>query len=70
MAYGQLESPWPVHGSVLVQDGVVFCAAGRSSYLDGGLVLYRLDARTGKELSQTAVDDPPPSKGRHRPRWS
>ena len=57
VAYGQLESPWPVPGSVLVQDGVVFCAAGRSSYLDGGIVLYRLDARTGRELSQTRVDD-------------
>ena len=57
MAYGQLESPWPVHGSVLVQGEVAFCAAGRSSYLDGGLVLYRLDARTGKELSQTRIDD-------------
>jgi len=57
MAYGQLESPWPVSGSVLVKDGVVFCAAGRSSFLDGGIVLYRLDARTGKELSQTPVDD-------------
>jgi outer membrane protein assembly factor BamB len=57
MAYGQLESPWPVCGSVLVKDGVVFCAAGRSSFLDGGIVLHRLDARTGKQLSQTPVDD-------------
>jgi len=57
MAYGQIESPWPVHGSVLVKDGVVFCAAGRSSFLDGGIVLHRLDARTGKQLSQTPVDD-------------
>jgi outer membrane protein assembly factor BamB len=57
MAYGQLESPWPVSGSVLVRDGVVFCAAGRSSFLDGGIVLYRLDARTGKQLSETRVDD-------------
>lgn len=57
VAYGQLESPWPVPGSVLVRDGVVFCAAGRSSYLDGGIVLYRLDARTGRQLSQTRVDD-------------
>lgn len=31
----RLESPWPVPGSVLVQDDVVYCLAGRSSYLDG-----------------------------------
>jgi len=57
VAYGQLESRWPVHGSVLVKDGVVFCAAGRSSFLDGGIFLCRLDARTGKLLSETQVDD-------------
>ena len=38
VSYGQLESAWPVHGSVLVQNGEVFAVAGRSSYLDGGFV--------------------------------
>lgn len=63
VAYGQLESRWPVHGSVLVKDGVVFCAAGRSSFLDGGIVLIRLDARTGKLLSETRVNDREASYG-------
>jgi len=55
---GQLESAWPVHGSVLVSDGKVMFAAGRSSYLDGGLRLCRLDAATGELLSDAAVYSP------------
>ena len=54
-AFGQLESVWPVHGSVLVQDGVVTCAAGRSSYLDSGIYLVRLDLKTGRQLAQRRV---------------
>ncbi|MHC4699956.1 MAG: outer membrane protein assembly factor BamB family protein, partial [Planctomycetota bacterium] len=43
----RLESVWPVHGSVLVVDGTVYFAAGHTSYLDGGIRLYGLDAATG-----------------------
>jgi len=61
-AFGQLESAWPVSGSVLVMDGakddVVYFAAGRSSYLDGGIFLYGLDARTGKVLHSRQVHGP------------
>ena len=46
----RLESVWPVHGSVLVQDGVVTYAAGRSSYVDGGMRIGRLDLATGRQL--------------------
>ncbi len=60
VAYGQLESVWPVHGSVLVQDGVVYFAAGRSSFLDGGLLVYGLDARTGKVLCHHLLEGPWP----------
>ncbi|GAH83802.1 unnamed protein product, partial [marine sediment metagenome] len=44
-ARGQLESASPIHGSVLVRDGVAYFTVGRSSYLDGGIDLYRLDAQ-------------------------
>lgn len=44
---GQLESAWPVNGSVMVRDGLVYFAAGRSSFLDGGIVVYALDPETG-----------------------
>lgn len=55
VSYDQLESAWPVSGSVLVLDGQVYCAAGRSSFLDGGIRLCRLDARTGKLVSESCV---------------
>ena len=44
----QLESVWPVPGSVLVVDADAYFVAGRNSYLDGGMFLYRLDAATGE----------------------
>ena len=66
VAYGQLESLWPVHGSVLVREDIVYCAAGRSSYLDGGIRLCRLDAETGWLLSETLIDDRDPETGYQR----
>ncbi len=44
----QLESVWPVSGSVLVVEGGAYFVAGRNSYLDGGMLLYRLDPATGE----------------------
>jgi hypothetical protein len=57
VSYGRLESVWPVHGSVLIHSGVVYCVAGRSTYLDGGLRLCRLDAATGRLLSEEVLND-------------
>ena len=59
-AFGQLESAWPVQGSVLVQNGVVYFAAGRSSFLDGGIYLHGLDPATGKTLYEARVEGPYP----------
>ena len=64
MYFEQLESVWPVHGSVLVQDGVLSFAAGRNMYLDGGVWLYRLEPKTGKVLSTTHLDDRDPATGK------
>ena len=61
---GQLESVWPVHGSVLVHEGKLIVAAGRSSYLDGGIRIIRLDPLTGEFLSQTPVYSPDPETGK------
>jgi outer membrane protein assembly factor BamB len=60
-AFEQVESVWPVHGSVLVEQGVLYCVAGRSMFLDGGLRLFRLDPLTGRVLSETVLDDSDPS---------
>lgn len=59
----QLESPWPVHGAVLVQDGVVYFAAGRSSFLDGGVLLFALDSRTGEVLAERVISGRDPETG-------
>jgi hypothetical protein len=64
---GQLESVWPVHGSVLVKDGVVVVAAGRSSYLDGGIRLYRLDPQTGRQIAATVIYSPDRQTGKQPP---
>jgi outer membrane protein assembly factor BamB len=59
VSYGRLESSWPVHGSLLVlpENGraVVYAAAGRNSYLDGGIYLYGLDVATGNVLYRQQI---------------
>jgi outer membrane protein assembly factor BamB len=63
-ARGQLESASPVLGSVLIQDGAACSTAGRSSYLDGGIDLYRLEPDTGRILSRTPIYSPDPETGK------
>lgn len=63
VAYGQLESLWPTHGSILVEDGGACFAAGRSSFLDGGIRLVRLDAKTGKLLAEKTISSRDPKTG-------
>jgi outer membrane protein assembly factor BamB len=63
VTFEQIESVWPVHGSVLVRDGIVYAVVGRSMFLDGGLRLLRLDVKTGRRLSETVLDDTDPKTG-------
>ncbi len=58
--FDQIESAWPVHGSVLMHDGTAYATAGRSSYLDGGIWVYGLDPDTGRVLYQTVLEGPYP----------
>jgi len=57
VSYDQLESTWPVSGAVLVQGGSVYCVAGRSMFLDGGLHLLKLDATTGESQFEEILGD-------------
>jgi len=64
-AWEQVESVWPLSGSLLVQDDgthgpVVYALAGRMMFLDGGLRLLRLDPATGTKFSETIMDDKVP----------
>ena len=58
--FGQIESAWPVHGSVLVVGDTAYVSAGLSTYLDGGIRLWALDAASGKILHRATLEGPFP----------
>lgn len=62
-AWEMLESVWPVHGSVLVENGLASFVAGHSCFLDGGLWFYRIDAKTGEMKVKINYDDRDPDTG-------
>jgi hypothetical protein len=41
----------------------LYCVAGRSMFLDGGLRLLILDAASGRKKSETILDDRDPGTG-------
>jgi hypothetical protein len=67
-AFGQVESAWPVHGSVVVQQDatspskrpLVYFTAGRSTFLDGGIYAYALDPWTGELVHHNRLSGPRP----------
>ena len=63
MNRGRLESVWPCHGSVLIRDGMAYLAAGRSSFLDGGIHVQAVDPFSGELLRQTRIDSIDPATG-------
>ncbi len=63
MAFEQLESVWPVHGSVLIERDLVHFIVGRSSFLDGGMWYMQLDPRTGEKRAETLLNDRDPDTG-------
>jgi len=63
VAEDRVESIWPVHGSVLILNGVAYCSAGRSTWLDGGIDLYGLDPATGRVVYTTHFESRHPELG-------
>ncbi len=55
VAFGQLESRWPIRGSVLVAGDTAYFMAGRTSMLDGGVYAYALDVATGKVVGSQHI---------------
>ena len=51
----QLESAWPVFGSIMVDDGGLLVTAGRQSAIDGGIRVYKLRPHDGSILWQTRI---------------
>ncbi|HUS38155.1 MAG TPA: PQQ-binding-like beta-propeller repeat protein [Thermoguttaceae bacterium] len=60
VAFGQVESPWPVHGSVLVMNSLAYVAAGRSTLIDGGAHFYALEPRFGNVVHYAHAEQPRP----------
>jgi outer membrane protein assembly factor BamB len=59
VVHGQLESPWPVAGGVMVVDGVACFAAGRHGTLDGGAYVHAADPLTGEIVWTKHIEDGP-----------
>jgi outer membrane protein assembly factor BamB len=62
-AYGQPESAWPICGSILIRAGLAYFAAGRNSFIDGGIFLYALDPCSGEVVHQKHMYGPYGEKG-------
>lgn len=60
VAFGQVESPWPVHGTVLVLGSLAYVATGRSTLIDGGAHFYALEPRSGNVVHYAHVRQPRP----------
>ena len=55
VSYAEVESPWPVIGTVLVADGLAYASAGRTQSSDGGIVVRAVDPLSGKLVWSRAI---------------
>jgi hypothetical protein len=73
VVWGQIESVWPVHGSVLMLNpstgagqAVAYVSAGRASFFDQGIELYGLNPDTGEIVHHQRYETPQPEFGTGR----
>ena len=65
VSFEQVESVWPVSGSVLVEDNRIYCVAGRTVFLDGGMRMLQLNPETGAKIAETILDEKDPETGKN-----
>lgn len=65
VSFEQVESVWPVSGAVLVQNNRIYCVAGRTAFLDGGMRLLQLNPETGAMISEAVLDEKDPETGKN-----
>jgi hypothetical protein len=58
VAYGQLESSWPVYG-VALHNGLICASAGLHPELGGGVYVCGLDPKSGAAVFRRALRKPP-----------
>jgi len=56
-AYGQIESAWPATGSVLIDGGIGYIAAGRHPMCEGGVKVVAFKPRTGELVWEKSITD-------------
>jgi len=59
VAYGQVESPWPVPGAVLVRNETAYFVAGRQQLADGGVLIFAVNPLTGQKEWVHRLDEIP-----------
>ena len=50
VSYGQVASPWPVIGGVMISDGLGYACAGRTQGAGGGIVVRAFKPDTGEHI--------------------
>ena len=50
VAYGSMESIWPVAGSVLIYNDIAYASAGRTTKTDGGIVMMAFKPESGEMI--------------------
>ena len=63
VAFGQMESRWPIYG-VTMHNGRIYAAAGRTSEMDGGIMIWGLNPETGAIDFKNTLFSPTITDGR------